>query len=85
MIAVAHIEDRETVVDPLGAVPQCPFGHLNAAWKNFLSGLQPQDVIWSFRSNWETTWGRKELRAGYVAVRGEVIGTHFLTVWKDHD
>ena len=85
MVALAHIERRDTVLDPLGAVPQCPFGHLNAAWKTFRIGLQPQDVIWSFRSNWETTWGRKELRAGYVAVRGEVIGAHFLTVWKDGD
>ena len=27
--------------------------------------------------------GRKELRDGYVIVRGGIIGAHFQTVWKD--
>ncbi len=36
----------------------------------------PSRVYW-------TTWGRKEIRAGYVAVRGGTVGAHFLTVWKD--
>lgn len=26
--------------------------------------------------------GRKELRSGYVIVRADILGPHFLTIWK---
>ncbi len=35
-LTVPQIEAREVVADPLGAVPNLPFGHLNAAWRTFI-------------------------------------------------
>ena len=81
-LSVEEIEARERVIDPLGAVPALPFGHLNSAWKTFLEGMGPDGAVWSFSANW-TRWGHKELRGGYVIVRGDIIGAHFQTVWKD--
>ena len=84
-LAITEIEQRELVVDPMNAVPDLPFGHLHAAWAKFLEDVGPEGAIWSFSANWTTTWGRKELRAGYVVVRGDSIGPHFLTLWKTLD
>jgi len=84
-LAIGAIEGREGVVDPMEAVPDVPFGHLNAAWRKFLAGVGPEDAIWSFSTNWTNTWGRKEVRAGYVVVRGDSIGPHFLTVRRTLD
>lgn len=81
-LSVEEIEARERVIDPLGAVPALPFGHLNSAWKTFLEGMGPDDAVWSFSANWNR-WGCKELRDGYVIVRGDIVGAHFQTVWKD--
>ena len=79
-LTIPQIEARAAVADPLGAVPKLPFGHLNAAWKIFIAGVAADDEIWSF---WQTPWGRKEIRAGYVVVRGGVPANHFVTLWKD--
>lgn len=81
-LTVPQIEAREMVTDPLAAVPDLPFGHLNAAWKTFIGTAGVGDEVWSFTAPWQTTWGRKEVRAGYVIVRGGVPASHFLTVWK---
>jgi hypothetical protein len=32
LLSVEEIEQREQVFDPLGAVAELPFGHLNDAW-----------------------------------------------------
>jgi hypothetical protein len=68
-LTVAQIEARERVTDPLGAVPDLPFGHLHAAWKDFISQSSADDEIWSFTRPWETQWGHKEVRAGYTLIR----------------
>lgn len=78
-----QIEAREMVTDPLGAVPDLPFGHLNAAWKTFFEGVGADDELWSFTAPWQTTWGRREIRTGYVVVRGGVPAAHFLSMWKE--
>ena len=82
-LTVPQIEAREVVTDPLGAVPDLPFGHLNAAWKTFIGTAGVGDEVWSFTAPWQTTWGRKEVRAGYVIVRGGVPTAHMLTMWKE--
>lgn len=82
-VTVQEVERREAVTDPLKAVPDLPFGHLNAAWQKFLNDSADGGELWSFSARWQMTWGRDELRAGYVVVRGGVPGAHFLTVWKD--
>lgn len=82
-LGLQEIEQLEMVFDPMGAAPNVPFGHLNAAWKKFCEGLEPSDSLWSFTAPWTSAWGSKDLRQGYVIVRGEEIGAHFITVWKD--
>ena len=82
-LTVPQIEVRELVADPMGAVPSLPFGHLNAAWKTFLEGVGVNDELWSFKAPWQTTWGRKEIRTGYVVVRDGAPASHFLTVRRE--
>ncbi len=82
-LSVQEIEQREMVFDPLGAAPNVSFGHLNAAWKQFCEGLEPDDSLWSFTAHWTSSWDRKDFRQGYAIVRGEEIGRHFVTIWKD--
>lgn len=82
-LSLQEIEQREIVFDPLGAAPNVPFGHLNAAWKRFCGGMEPHDSLWSFTAPWTSAWGSKDIRQGYVIVRGEEIGAHFITVWKE--
>lgn len=82
-LTVAQIEAREVVADPLGAVPTLPFGHLNAAWRTFIANSDASDEVWSFTAPWQTTRGRREIRAGYVVVRGGDPAAHFLTMLKE--
>lgn len=82
-LTVQEAEKREFVIDPLGAVPERPFGHLHSAWKAFLDARSDGSELWSFSARWQTSWGRTELRSGYVLVRSGAPGAHFLTVWKD--
>ena len=82
-LTVQEVERREVVTDPLKAVPELPFGHLNAAWQEFLNGHVDGGELWSFSARWQTTWGRKELRSGYVVVRDGAPCAHLLTVWKN--
>ena len=84
-MTIPEIEQREKVIDPLGAVPDLPFGHLHAAWALFLQEIGPDDALWSFTSTWTADWGHKELRSGYVLVRGNVPGPYFLTLRKNLD
>ncbi len=82
-LTVEDIEMREVVTDPLGAVPEVPFGHLNAAWNAFLNGHSDGTELWSFSARSQTAWGGQELRSGYVMVRNGKPGAHFLTISKD--
>ena len=79
-----EVERREVVIDPLKAAPELPFGHLNAAWKGFLDkGAHGGCELWSFSAPWQTVWGRKEMRSGYVMVKDGKPGAYFLTEWRD--
>ena len=77
-MTVEEIEIAEAVSDPLGAVPPLPFGHLNAAWSRFKSGLVQGDTIWRFAAQWDGEWGTPEIREGYVIARGDGFGPYFL-------
>jgi hypothetical protein len=81
-MSISEIEQREKVSDPLGAVPDLPFGHLNAAWKEFLEKARPTDNLWTFSARWRSRFGSVELRQGYVVVREEEIGPYFLALRK---
>lgn len=82
-LTVQEVERREVVTDPLKAVPELPFGHLNMAWQEFLDSHATGGELWSFSARWQTAWGNKELRSGYVVVHDGKPGAHFLTIWKD--
>jgi len=84
-LSLEEIERKERVEDPLNAVPDLPFGHLNKAWNIFIEGREPEDEIWSFSAIWTHEWGWKELRAGYVLVRADSIGPYFLTARQNLD
>ncbi|CAK0741587.1 hypothetical protein CCP3SC5AM1_1080004 [Gammaproteobacteria bacterium] len=79
---VEEIELQELVSDPLNAVPDLPFGHLNKAWNIFLKKRRKDDVIWTFSANRTSEWGRKELRTGYVLVRSSSVWPYFLKTWQ---
>ena len=81
-LTVEEIERLEVITDPLKAAPDLPFGHLNAAWQEFLQGKADGVELWSFSTQWQTTWGRKELRCGYAVVQDGAPGAYFLTVCK---
>lgn len=81
-MTVREIEFCERVVDPLKAVPDLPFGHLNDAWRAFLSRVPPGGELWSFTSRWVNTWGETEIRSGYVAVSNGNPEEYFLTIKK---
>lgn len=81
-LSIQEVELRETVDDPLGAVPDLPFGHLNAVWINFLREVGADDELWSFTAPWQAHWGQKEVRSGYVVVRDSVPGKHILVMCK---
>ena len=82
VICIEDIEKQETPVDPMNSVPNLPFGHLNATWTLFKADLAPEDVLWTFSTEWVGWFEFRSIRSGYVAVRDEQIGSHFLTVWK---
>lgn len=82
LFTVEAIEQREMVSDPLNAVPNVPFGHLNQAWKDFIAELGTGDQLWSFSSTWDLSFGGQELKKGYVIVTHGSIGRYFLTMNK---
>ena len=88
LISVVDPRDAELVsyvIDPLGCVPSLPFGHLNAAWGNFLSEMMdPADELWSFHIPKGSKCGRHGFAAtgdirGFAHVRsGQILG-EFIT------
>lgn len=80
-LSKAEIETREQVFEPLNAVPNLPFGHLNGVWQTFVDGLEPDRELWSFRGRWKTEYRDWQMQ-GYAAQRGETIGPYFLTEQK---
>lgn len=77
----ADIDAAEMVEDPLHAVPDKPFGHLNAVWQAFVDGLEPEIELSSFRGNWKTEYRDWQMQ-GYVALQGGKIGPYFLTLQR---
>jgi hypothetical protein len=81
-VEVSEVEAREKVFDPLGAVPNLPFGHLNAAWREFKDQMGDGDCLWTFSAEWESDRGSPESRDGYVVVKPDAsVGMFFMTRW----
>jgi hypothetical protein len=53
-LSLEDVETRERVFDPLGAVSDRPFGHLNPAWERFKAGMAPGAQLAPFSSLYKT-------------------------------
>lgn len=86
---IAEVEASNFVKDPLNAVPDLPFGHLNAAWTDFMSKRPADAVLWSFACDWTSEWGTQFSRRGYVWVLEGALSPWMLTqddaIKDDHD
>lgn len=87
-----EVEAMAKVFDPLGRVPDLPFGHLNHGWRVLRMKLRPGDVMWSFKTAGYTPSpersehtprysGPTNVMSGYVIVRSKKIVAEFLTQW----
>lgn len=80
--SVAQIEARERVDDPLCAVPDLPFGHLNPVWSALKAKPRWGDGFWSFSAEELGAQGKRVQFQGYVRCRwGRPVG-QILTVCK---
>ena len=73
VLPVGVIEANNRVFDPLGAVPDLPFGHLNSSWEKLKAVMQPGDEVSTFLAAWESLGVLWEL-SGFAIVRaGEPV------------
>lgn len=53
-VSVPQVEQQALIHDPLGRVPQVPFGHLNVAWQRLLEALEQHHAagatLWYFEA-----------------------------------
>lgn len=68
---VSEAEASARIVDPLSAVSNLPFGHLNGVWKDFLAGRQPNAELWTFACVSKSQWGSNSYCEGFVWVLGD--------------
>ena len=73
-----EIEAAAFVTDPLGAVPDLPFGHLHGAWKRLKETSVSGDEIWTFSAPL-VRWGCKYVCTGYAIVHVGEIGAFWVT------
>ena len=64
-LSIDEIEKRERVEDPLGGVPDEPFGHLWPTWRTFVNELNADVKLWSFAATDDTNYTAVKLE-GYV-------------------
>lgn len=87
------IESKSMILDPLGRVPQLPFGHLNLGWQKLRAQLRPGDVLWSFATPGSINNGAEDDKRprysgptnvvkGFAVVRNEKIVHEFLSEWS---
>ena len=81
-ISLQEIETNELVFDPMDAVPNIPFGHLNASWQAFITDMEPNDSLWTFSAPWKSDWGQPEDRKGYAIIRNNAIAKHYVTICR---
>lgn len=80
-LSFEKIEAAAYVTDPLGAVPDLPFGHLHGAWQRLKGNSAPGDQVWAFSAPW-VEWRRKYLYSGYVIIHDGEIGSFWVTDYK---
>lgn len=75
---VERLERLELLVDPLGAVPDVPFGFLNGAWQQFVNDLRPADSLWVLSARAMNGFQMEEWQ-GYAILRWGRIKRVMLT------
>lgn len=84
---VPDVEALAHIIDPIGAVPDLPFGHLHGVWRAFLDQRPLGAELWAFSCDHTSEWGHVTAREGYVWVLGEVRAPWIVNreISKDHD
>lgn len=77
--SVADVERTAGVFDPLGAVPNVPFGHLHGAWTQFIDQRPEGAELHPFECVWVNFMREKRERKGFVWVTAGVYGPFWLT------
>ena len=80
-MTVAEIELGNMVIDPLGAAPNLPFGHLNAVWVEFRDGLGVGETLHLFESVGPNVF-RKQLIWGYAVCKEGRIDRFMTAGWR---
>ncbi len=69
-----EVEEKKHIIqDPLGRVPEVPFGHLHHAWIKFLANTEPDDLIWFYKikvGDMITPWYSKQERPSSKSIKG---------------
>jgi len=74
-----ELECREIMEDPMQAVPEIPFGHLNSAWIAFKENIQTNDELWFFKAEESKSDLKALVREGYVIKRRGKFVDNFVT------
>jgi hypothetical protein len=85
MVSQEEAETDGRVVDPLRAVPDLPFGHLNEAWKAFLQQRAEGEELWCYRSDRKDDLSDRAEKSGYAWVKQRKPGAHFRTYYCKRD
>jgi hypothetical protein len=84
-----EVESASYISDPLGRVPNLPFGHLHQGWINLLAQLEPTDQLWSFATKgWSIKPGHSpkyskpcDVYSGFAIVRNKKVVAEFICGW----
>jgi hypothetical protein len=80
-MTVAEIEQANMVMDPLGAAPNLPFGHLHAVWVEFREGLGVGETVHLFESVGPNVF-RKQLIWGYAVCKAGRVERFMTAGWR---
>jgi hypothetical protein len=80
-MTVAEIEQANMVIDPLGAAPNLPFGHLHAVWVEFRDGLGVGETVYLFESVGPNVF-RKQLIWGYAVCKAGRVERFMTAGWR---
>jgi len=80
-MTVAEIEQANMVLDPLGAAPNLPFGHLHAVWVEFRERVEVGETLHLFESVGPNAF-RKQLIWGYAVCKGGRVERFMTAGWR---
>ena len=80
-MTVAEIEQANMLMDPLGAAPNLPFGHLHAVWVEFRDELGVGETLHLFESVGPNAF-RKQLIWGYAVCKEGRVERFMTAGWR---